>query len=226
MVVDHKLSVSIGVKIDHGNVVSAEDEGVIDSLLLDKGTIHSRDTHHADGLIEEVGSEDDDLVLVFGKSSNFDTDISTVAKNVLCPGLSGVKAFLGVFEPEKLSITCFSIGTSSDEILAAISIEINPVSHVIEVFDLVNLLGDSNSLNSLGKIFGVHANDVHATVTFAWNEETIGHKDSALTENIKGDGLDVVWPFKVGGIKLDSLEIVCATGNNGVFDTFDHVDVA
>lgn len=171
-----------------------------------------------------MGSEDDDLVLVFGKSSNFNTDISTVAKNVFCPWLCGVKAFSGVFEPDKLSLSCDSIGTSSDKILAAISIEVNPVSHVIEVVNTGNLLGDSNRLYSLGKVFGVHANDVHATVLMAWNEETIGHEDSSLTEDIKVNGLDVVGPLKVGGIKLDSLEIVCATVDNGVFDTFDHVD--
>jgi len=55
---------------------------------------------HADSFIEEVGREDDDIVLILFEHLHFNGDISDVAKDVLSPSLSGVQAAFGMLEPE------------------------------------------------------------------------------------------------------------------------------
>ena len=177
---------------------------------------------HAQGFIEELSGENDDLVFVFRESLNLDGNIGDVAEDVLHPGFVRVEATLGVLEPEELTFASFHVRASSDEILTSISVEIDPVAHMIEV---VVLLGsDLFGLNSLGEIVGVHADDVNATVFLGGHEETVRDDDGALTEDILGDDLDVVGPLEARGIQFHGLELGGVTGDDGVLDARNHVD--
>jgi len=76
---------------------------------------------------------------------------------------------------------------------------------VIEVVLL--LLGDLDRLGSLGQIGSVYAHHVHSSVLFAWHEEAVGDDDGALTEDIRGNSLDVVGPLEAGGVELDWIQV-------------------
>ena len=51
---------------------------------------------------------------------------------MLSPSFIGIETLLGVLEPEELSLASLGVGAGSDEILAAITVEVNPVAHMIE----------------------------------------------------------------------------------------------
>lgn len=124
---------------------------------------------------------------------------------MLCPGGARVETSLGVFQPEELTLSGLGIGACSDEILAAITIEIDPEAHVIEIACL--LLGNLDSLNSPGQVSSVHTDDVDSTVLLAWYKETVGNDNGTLAEDVLGHGLDVVGPFELGSVELYGLQI-------------------
>lgn len=122
MVVHQELLLSVTVEIDERDTVGAEDELVIDYLALHEGAIYGRDPVHAHSLVEALGGEDDDLLLVLLHGDHLDADISHAAEDVLRPSLARIQATLRVLEPEELSLASLGVGACSDEIFATVTI--------------------------------------------------------------------------------------------------------
>ena len=177
-----------------------------------------------DGLVKEMCSENYNLVPVLVKLLYFNTDISTVTENVLSPVHTVLKALFWVLEPEKLSLTLLGIGTGCDKILATITVEVHPESHVIEVVVLEG--SDVDSLEYVCEVVRIHAEDEHSSILFAWDEETVWHKNGTLTENILGDRHDIVGPLETDGVQLGSLEASWEIVDNCFLDVSHHVDVS
>jgi len=220
LVVVHKeLFSTITVDVNILSKVDIKDSRVINNTAGNERTINGRDSVDRKDLIEELSTENDDLVLVLGHFDHIDTNISHVTKNVLSP-VFGLKTTFGVFEPEEFTLTSLGVGASSKEILAAITVKINPETHVMEV---ALLLGESVSVEGVGLIIGIDLNNVNTTVALAWDEETIGNDDGTLArEHIGGNNLDFVGPFKARSVELENvsifnivvLDVVSDIGNN------------
>ena len=179
---------------------------------------------HVDGFIKEMCSENYNLVLVLGKLLYFNTDISTVAEDVLSPVHAILKALLRVLEPEKLTLTLLGIGAGRDKILATITVEVHPESHVVEIVILEGR--DVDSLEYVCEVVRIHAEDEHSSILLARDKETIWHKDGTLTEDILGDRHDIVGPLETDGVQLGGLEASWKIVDNCILDVSHHVDVS
>lgn len=224
VVVDEELILSVVVEGDIGDVVSAEDVGVIDDNTLNKRTVLGRDSVHADLLVEELSGKDDNFVLVSWDIDDLDADIGDISEAVLNPGYSGIETLGGMLEPKEFTLASLGVGASSDKVLTSISVEVDPVAHVIEVTLLVgvNLDGRVHS----GEVSLVHAHHVEATIVVAWHKEAVGHHDGTLAEDIIGDDLDIVGPHELEVmLQLLGIELANITINDGFFDVRDNEDL-
>ena len=133
VVVNQKLSVSIAVEVNQRNVVSAENLVVVNCPGSNDSASKSRNSGHANCLVKKVCRENDDFIFILRESLKLEGDISEVSKRMLYPWLSSIETFHGILEPKKLSLTLFSIRACSDIVLAAVTIEVYPVAHMVEV---------------------------------------------------------------------------------------------
>jgi len=89
------------------------------------------------------------------------------------------------------------VGFSSDEILATISVHVDPVSHMVEVAIFVAC--HCLSFSSFADIIRIHSDDVNSTVALSRNKEAIRYNDGArlIPKDVTRDDLDVIGPFEV-----------------------------
>ena len=105
-----------------------------------------------------------------------------------------------MFIPHKFAFVGSKVGFSSDEILATISVHVDPVSHMVEV--AVFVACHCLSLSSFADIIRIHSDDVNSTVALSRNKEAIRYNDGArlIPEDITGDDLDVIRPLEVADV--------------------------
>jgi len=134
------------------------------------------------------------LVKALGQNAN----IGACCNYMLSPVVHS-EATLGVLVPYKFALTSFGVALSRQEILATITIEVNPESHVIKI--PVNIVGHGVRGDGFSDVNRVHLDEVDTTVALAGRDEAIGHHDDALTEDIHGDRKGIVGPQEAGGVK-------------------------
>jgi len=204
MVVDKKLFDTITVDINILSKVDVKDSGVINNSAFKNGTVDLRYSVNRENLIEELGREANKLVQILRHFNTVDTNIGHVTKDMLSP-VFGLKTTFRVLKPNEFTLTRLGVGTSSDEILAAIFVKINPEAHMVEV---TLLLGESVSIESFSLISGVNFDDINTTVALAWNEETIWDNDGTLSfEHIIRNNLNFIGPLEARSIKLENISI-------------------
>jgi len=110
-----------------------------------------------------------------------------------------------MFVPHQFTATSLSITLSCQEILASISIHVNPVSHVVKVtFSVVSHL---DGLYSFGNVNIIHNDEEDSTVVLARRDETIWHNECALAgKNVFWNSSNNIWPAEVGSVKHDRFE--------------------
>ena len=134
-----------------------------------------------------------------------------------------IKSTLWVLEPNKFTLISVTICTSSDEVFAAVSIQVDPISHVIEeVF-----LGWSNlNLGSgMGDIIIRNTEHINSSVCLTRWDKTIWDMDSPLSKDIAGYNLNVIWPCKVVS-KLVRFQVGCIITSDSIFDVWDNINIS
>ena len=144
---------------------------------------------------------------------DLNTDIWTRCDNVFSPSSIG-QTLLGVLEPDELTTFQLGVRACSKEIFSAITVHVEPLTHMVEVTALLGT--DLESTSGLGNISFVNSHDVNTTIVLTGYKETIGNDNCILSKNIMRDNFDVVGPFEVGGVKLNRLK----SGNIASLDSF------
>jgi len=131
--------------------------------------------------------------------------------DVFNPRISRGKTTYGVLVPDEEAFVGLHVRSSSDEILATISVHVDPVSHVVEV--PVFVAGNGLSLSCLGHVVSVHRDDVQSSVALSRYEEAVRDHNGAafVTEDIGRNDLDIVGPFEVADV-LDLLRLEFTDG--------------
>jgi len=156
---------------------------------------------------------------------HLDTDIGTSGNDVLGPSSAG-KALLGVLEPNEFTTTDGSVGAGSKEIESAVTVEVKPLTHMVEVS--IKFSADLGNEFSLGDIVIGHSHNVKTTVGVAGDQETIGHDDCSEAKDLLRDDLDIVGPLELEtvSIKLDGFKSADISGLDSLGNVGHNVDGA
>lgn len=223
VVVHNELFSSISVQISQLSAVSIE-SSVINNTAIDKGSIGERNSVDTEKLVEELSGKDDDFAGILIKVVSLNADIRTRGNDVLSPLRSAVQTFSWVLEPDQLTLTGRRVALSREEVLPAVSIEIQPESHVVIV--TISVVSHGHSLHSFCDVRGIHDHKVDASVSLSGWDEAIGYDNDALVEDILRDCFGEVWPREIWGVELDRGQRREVLGNNGLLDVWDHVQMA
>lgn len=131
---------------------------------------------------------------VSGAWDHFEHDIRALSHHSLLPR-EGVEATHRVLEPDKLADgTRRTVRAGSEEILATVSIHIDPETLVVE--EALLLSRDLIDLRRCGNIFRVSCDDENVSIILSRRQETIRHVNGIdiSAEDISWDCLELVGP--------------------------------
>lgn len=134
VVVNKQFQITVRVQINDVNRVAVENSSVINDSSLNERSINLGDSVNRDSLVKELSGIDNDFigVLISELLGNTEADIRTLGDNVLSPR-SSIETTFGVLKPDKSSTTWLGIGFGGNEIFTAVSVHIDPLSHMVEV---------------------------------------------------------------------------------------------
>ena len=85
VIIGHKLTLAVTVKISHSDAVGAQDLCIIDSLCLHERAVLRGNSEHANSFVKEVSDVDDDFIGVLFHGIHKEANICKVTNQVLCP---------------------------------------------------------------------------------------------------------------------------------------------
>lgn len=103
--------------------------------------------------------------------------------------------------PNKLSSIRFGVRHGGDEILAAIFVHVDPVSHMIEV--AIGVAGHGLSFSRFSYISLIHGDQIKTSIGMSGHKEAVGNDNGALGagEHIIGDDLNIVRPLESADVR-------------------------
>lgn len=115
---------------------------------------------------------------------------------MLNPRIGRGKAALRVLVPNKLATIRFGVRHGGDEILAAIFVHVDPVSHMVEV--AIGVASHGLSFSRFSYISLIHGDQIKTSVGMSGHKEAVGDDNGAfgVGEHIIRDDLNIVRPLE------------------------------
>jgi hypothetical protein len=161
VVVDEKFGHSVPIEVGVGDGVGRMDLGFVDDAVVNELAGFGRHAVEAHSLVERFSGKDDNFILELFNLLYVNPGVRSRAQDVLGPVVAD--AFLGVFEPDELTLFLLVIAARSDEILAAVAIEVDPFTHL--VMKALSFNRDLVSAHSLSDVFVIHEDNMNATIS-------------------------------------------------------------
>jgi hypothetical protein len=222
VVVNQKLEFAITIDIHVLHRVSLVNLSINDSGVKELATISGALGELIDSelLVEEFGSEyNKGVFIALEIGLNVEHDVRTGSNHMLGPG-ELVETLCGMLEPNELTLASLSVGTGCQEVFATITIDVDPLTGVIEESTLE---GRDLVVDPLAVLI---YEDIDTAIALAGREETIRNNDrlDSRAENVLRHSSYAVWPLVSieQSLSLNSAEtLVC----HCLADGGDHGDL-
>jgi len=106
-----------------------------------------------------------------------------------------------VLVPDKLASIRFGVRLGGDEILAAVLVHVDPVSHMVKV--AIGVAGHGLSFSRLSHISLIHGDQVKTSIGMSRYKEPVGDNNGTLGagEHIIRDDLNIVRPLESADVR-------------------------
>jgi hypothetical protein len=221
MVVDEELIFTIIVNVEVLNWVNLID-GAIDNSWSQKFS-SLFDLIDWELVIEEFGTENDERIFETFHISKVKHDIRALSNNCLSPG-SLLETLCRVLIPNKFSLASLSVATSGQIILATITIDVNPDTHMVEEPRFVR--GDLEQLLVWEVRWGLQHIDV--SIGLARGQESVRDNNSlsVSSENLSRDYADRIGPLELVRQELRFQVTNLSLSIKGILNIRDDRDLA
>jgi hypothetical protein len=146
-------------------------------------------------VVEELRGKKDECVIMTFDIGQIKHHIGALSDDLLGPG-SGLETVNGMLIPDKLALACLCVASGSKVILATITVNINPNTHVVEEARLVW----GYLIKCLLALRVSQLKDIDVTISFARGQEPVRYHDGVFSgKNVTGNHSDAIGPLECTG---------------------------